>query len=667
VVAWPAMEKAMEPGARAPGATAFTLMTLIGGVTVAAMFAGDGSGFGGVLPVGGAAVALLAGSLAVFAVGRLALPQLGRSGVGLVATVVLFAAWTGATIAWSIAPDRTWDVFNKCLAFAAWLGLGIVLAGAAGRFSSRLGAALLAAVTGVVLSWALLAKAIPALVPQEDPIARLHVPVDYWNVLALLADAALALALWLGTGRGHRLLVRVAGGLLAYVATVTLLLTLSRVGVLAGFAVIALWLALSRERLAGGLLLVAAMVPAGLVLGWTFTRPALVNDGALRANRVADGKIFGALVLAGAILVGAAVAIGSRRRLGDRARSAAGRGLLATAALVIVGGAVAFVLAVGNPVTWASDQLSGTPCSQVVNNPSRLGSLNPNARFCWWKEAWRIFLANDPEGAGGGTFEIARKRYRANAGSVAEPHSVLLQELSDGGIPALALFLALVGVSAWVCACAVRRLEGRERDAAVSLVAVPAAYGLHALVDYDWDFLAATAPTMVALGVLAGAGRPSESRRVRPLLAASSALLALAVLFSFASPRLSDWNVQASTSALGSGDFRTARSRALRARFFDPLAVDPVLALARIAERQRRPRAALQRYVQAVELQPENPDTWYELGLYEFQVLGDMCAGYGSLNRAYTLDPAGTEWVKGGPLDIARNAVNAGACKGAAS
>ena len=40
----------------------------------------------------------------------------------------------------------------------------------------------------------------------------------------------------------------------------------------------------------------------------------------------------------------------------------------------------------------------------------------------------------------------------------------------------------------------------------------------------------------------------------------------------------------------------------------------------------------------------------------------NLCAAYRYLNNAYTLDPAGNQWVEGGPLDVARDAVNAGGC-----
>ena len=168
---------------------------------------------------------------------------------------------------------------------------------------------------------------------------------------------------------------------------------------------------------------------------------------------------------------------------------------------------------------------------------------------------------------------------------------------------------------------------------------------------------------MVALGVLAGAGRTTVPFRRRPFLAIATVLVALFALASFASPRAAESSVRESTRALDDRDFDAARDSADRARLLNPLSVEPIWALARVDERQGRYSDAEERYVQAVELQPENPETWYALGLYEFQVRGNMCAAYEFLNNAYTLDPAGSQWVEGGELDIARDAVNKGACE----
>jgi hypothetical protein len=646
---WPV--PAVEP----PSTAALVLTGLVGAVLAAGAFAGDGSGTGGILPVGGAAVVLAAGALVALALGRIAAPHLGRSGRALVVSVLLLVAWTGATIAWSIVPDRSWNTFNRSVAFAAFLVLGIVLAGEARRYAARLAAAMLAAFTGVVLTWALLGKAIPALDPEGDRIGRLREPVGYWNALALLADMALVLGLWLGGSRGARRgSVRVAAGLLVYVATLSLLLTLSRAGVVAGIAVVALWLFLSSERIEGGLLLLTAGLPAGLVAAWAFTRPALVEDGAARSDRVSDGVVFGILTLIGAAFVMAAV--GARRPLGELARRRMGRALAAAAAVAVAAAAVLFAIAFADAVSGRES------CSEVVNDPSRLTSLDPNNRWCWWNEAWDVFADHAPEGAGAGTFEVARKRYRVDARNVAQPHSVPLQHLSDGGIASFALFLALIAAAAATCLCALRRLVGSEHAAATALVAAPAAYLIHALVDYDWDFLAVTAPTMVALGVLAAAGRPGGGQLRRLPVGAAATLVAVAMLVSFTAPWLSDRYVRASTRSLDEGDLRQAKDEARKGRGLNPVAVGPLFARARIAEREGRIKGAEDRYLKAVSLQPENPETWYALGIFEFQVRGNLCAAYEFLNEAYTRDPAGNQWVEGGPLDVSREAVNQGAC-----
>jgi O-antigen ligase len=647
----------------AHGAALIATTTLVGAVLLGATFAGDGSGFDGILPVGGAAVVLLTGLVVAFAFGVVPLPRLDRPALALVAALVLLVVWTGATVVWSIGPDRSWETFNRELVYLAFLGLGVFVAGVGVAIAARLGAALLAVVVGAVLVWALATKVFPSLDPDAERIARLQEPIGYWNALAVLADVAIVLGLWLGASEGRRVALRVVGALLSYAAIVALLLTLSRAGLVAGVGVVLLWILLSRERVEGGLLLVAAGAPAALVLGWTFTRPALVEEGAAKADRVSDGRIFGVLALVGAGLVVALVLLGLRLGLDTARRRVSGRALLVAAGAAAVACVIALAIAIGNPVTWFDEDVRGTSCSEVVNDPSRLGSLNVNNRWCWWSEAVDVYSEHAPFGSGAGTFEIARKRVRTDIRNVLQPHSVPMQQLSDGGVVAIGLFLLLVLAGAGVCVAAVRRLEGAERAAAVALVAAPAAFVVHAAVDYTWDFLAVAAPTMVALGVLAGAGRDPVPFRRRPFLAVGVVLVALVALASFASPRAAESNVRKSTRALDDRDFDAARDAADRARLLNPLSVEPIWALARVDERQGRYEAAEGRYVQAVELQPENPETWYALGLFEFQVLGNMCAAYEFLNDAYTLDPAGSQWVPGGELDLARDAVNDGACE----
>jgi hypothetical protein len=656
MVAWPAMDRAQEPSVRALGAGTLLLFALVGVALGLALFAGGASGAAGTLRVGGFAVILAAGALVAVGLGRLPVPRPGRVGALLVAALVALTAWTGASVAWSIAADRSWEAFNKTLAFVAFLGLGLLLAAAAGRLAARTAAVLVSAVVGAALTWALLTKAIPGLDDDGGRIARLNEPVDYWNALALLADAALALGLWLGSD-ARRWSVRVAGALLVYAGALSIALTLSRVGVAAGVAVVAFALALAERRAESAVLLAVAALPAALVAAWAFTRPALVDDGLETAAREADGAVFGVLALVGAAVVAGLALLTLRRSLSARSRGWVERALVVCGVVVAIGA----VVVVG--VAAVSAASSDRSCAEVGNDPGRLGSVDLNSRLCWWGEAWDVFAERPLGGAGAGTFELARKPHREDARSVSQPHSVPLQQLAGGGVVAFVLWWLLVGAAVATAVCALRRLSGPERSAAVALTALPLAYGIHSLIDFDWDFLAVTAPTMFALGVLAASGRdPGELRR-RPLLAAAVLLVAAAALLSLVSPRIADRAVRASTDALVGRDLERAEVQASRAATWNPLSIDPLVALARVEEARGDLDGAERRYIEAVELQPENPEAWYALGLFELEALSRPCAAYRFLNEAYTLDPVGRQWVPGGPLDVARDAVNAGACE----
>lgn len=658
MLAWPAMRTALDRAARLPRAGAGLALAL-GALLAGAVFFGGGSGRGSVLWLGGAAGLTLAAGLVVALLGREPAPTLGRSGLVLLGSLGALVLWEGLSVLWSVAPDRSWDFFNKSLAAACFLGLGLA-AGSRGPRALRFAAAGLAVLLGAALAWSLAGKAIPALFPDGARAARLRSPVGYWNGLALLADFALPLGLWAAVRRDHLRPVRAGGVVLVYAATLAVLLTASRTGVVAGVAALALWLLLARGRVEGALAALAGIVPAAAVAGWAFTRPALVDDLQPHAARAADGAWFGLLALAGAAAAAALAHPLLRRPLPDAARRLLGRGLALAAVLAAAAALVGLTVSVGNPVTWAADQFSGG--AQVSQGPGRLTSLESNNRWQWWQEAWHVFRADPLTGAGAGTFEVARKRYRTDGLNVTQPHNLALQLLADTGLVGLALGLGFALAGAAVARGALRRLDGGERAAATALVVAPAAYLVHALADYDLDFLAVTAPALFVLGTLAAAGRPSRTLRRSPLAALAAVAVCLAVLWSLAAPRLAARDVGAALRALDRGDPAQALSLAGRARSLDPFSLRPLFTRARAYERGDDERSAREAYADAVRLQPLNPDTWYELGVFEVTVLNDFCAGYVHLNRSYTLDPSGRRWIKNGPLDIARDYVNGGDC-----
>ena len=601
-----------------------------------ALFAGDSvwTALGALLVAGGwGALALL---------GRAPWPRGGRL---VLALLLATAVWSGLSIAWSVAPDRSWDELDRTLVHASFLLAGLLFAAGARRAAQVLVVAL-----GAAILWALAGKAIPALFPDGGRAARLRDPIGYWNALALAAGMLLVLALSLA-GTARSLALRVVCAALAYAAVVALLLAASRAGVAAALLGVGLWLWLERDRVEAALLALAAAVPALAVAGWAFTRPALVDDGRAEADRVADGAVFGVLLLVGALLVAAGVRELARRRLTPRARRRLARGLAGAAA------AAALALAIG--LVANADSIASE--FEVQNDPGRFLTISSNNRGAWWREAGDLIAADPLLGAGANTFEIARKRYRENASAVTQPHSVPLQFAAGTGLVGLALLLALVGAGAIAAVGAVRRLDGDERAAAAALAVALALWLVHALVDYPWDFVAVTGPALFALGALAAAGGGFVLNQHK-LGAAALAAVALAAIASVATPWLAERSVRDVSRALERNDLDGARDAAEEARSLDPLSLEPVFARARVEEQAGDEAAALAAYRDAAELQPENPEPWYQLGLYEFH-LGDRCSAYVHLNRSYTLDPAGIHWgEKPRRLDEARAWVNGGNC-----
>lgn len=655
------MQRPAESAAARPWAVG-ALLLVASGLVLGAVFFGGGSGDDAVPWLGGLAVLAAAAVSGAAALGALPFPRLDRGGAVALGAAGALVAWTGVSVVWSIAGDRSWAALGKGLVYVAFLVLGLAVAAAASPRAARTVAALAAGVLGLALAWALLGRAVPGLFPDGGRVPRLRNPVGYWNALALLADAAIPLGLWVATGQWNRRRrpLRVAGALLVYAAVLAVLLTQSRAGVGAAVVVAALWLALSPARLTGGLLGLLAATPALAVAGWAFTRPALVDPGASAGERADDGAVFAALALGGAVVVAVAALAVPIERLAARHGRTLVRGLAVAAAGFAAAGLLGLVAAVGNPVAWAGDQFSGGEC---VNTPGRFLEGCANNRLTWWGEALDVFADHPAGGTGASTFEIARRRVRDDATAVSQPHSVPLQLLSDTGLVGFLLGVALAGGIAVGAASTLRRLAGSERDAATALVALPAAYAVHALVDFDLDFLAVTAPTLFAGGVLLAAGRQAVVHRGGRVGAAAATVSAVAVLAVLVAPWLAERDVDRATRAVDAGRLDDAADLAERARSLNPLSLEPLYAAALVAEQRGDDALALAFYRRATRLQPENPEPWIMLGRFEILVREDLCGAYQALNDAYTLDPNGRQWVPGGQLDIARDAVNRGACE----
>src|SRR6185436_11010025 len=297
--------------------------------------------------------------------------------------------------------------------------------------------------------------------------------------------------------------------------------------------------------------------------------------------------------------------------------TAARRRLVGQVALgVLVAGVAIGVVALvaeSKPQGWFRDFTTQPTYASLQGGPQHLANASSSSRWLWWKEAWHAWNAQPWRGTGAGSFDLTHRLLRTNKIVVTEPHNVPLQFLSETGL--VGLFFALAGIVAAVLAVA---------------------YVLHSLVDFDWDFVAVTAPFLLSVGALLGGPLVRDEPRVSwsPL----PAVAALAVALSLLTPWFAERSTDSARAALADGRPRVAYRDARDARSLNPLALDPLLVQAKALDQLGDAQGARQLYIDAVELQPLNWRPWTELGVFEIG-RQDYTRAIRALERAVELDP----------------------------
>jgi O-antigen ligase len=545
-----------------------------------ALFFGGGPGSGSLPWLGGGTLLVV-----VVLIATRGLPP----GWPLLVPLAALTAWLALSITWSALPDRSWDYANRTLVYLLFALLGLWLAARTRELALGL-----MALFGAVLVWSLLGKVLPSVYDYGPPeVGRLRGPIGLWNQLALVAAFALPLALW------RR---RLEGVLLAYAAIVALLLTYSRGGLVTAVLVVAVWFVLDDERLESARTLLAAAVPAAVVVGIAFALPGVTGDGQSSHTRWRDGLIFGALLILGALGASLLRQVPLPR---VPPRVLIGAGVMVIAALVVVA------------------VVKGGGSGAIGNSGGRLANTSSNFRFTWWRQAVHGWEHDKLLGTGAGTFNVTNLRYRDSfLDFTTEPHNLPLQFLTEVGIVGLALFALAMVALLW-------RGHGRRKHELALALLLPA-YLVHSLVDIDWDFVAVAAPAFLAAGALAGRAELRRASAFGFALAAGAALILFAVL-------LMPWLGQRwSNDALAAGGRPAhAISLAKKARSVDPLLVEPLWWQ---ADAQSDPRKALALYAEATRLQPENAQTWLYKARFELDY-GCARAALQDLYRFNDLDP----------------------------
>jgi O-antigen ligase/polysaccharide polymerase Wzy-like membrane protein len=627
---------------QAPMLAGRAALVAAGALLFTALFFGDGTSDGRLFWIGSLAVVA---TVVLAAGGGVPVPR--PWGLTTFALLAGLTAWVGISMWWSIAPDLSWAAFNRLLSYGALAVLGLLCARA--PRPARTVAAGLAVLLGLVLAWALLGKVVPSLFADGARVARLRNPIGYWNSLALVAATAVPFGLWAAGSRRHHAGVRAAGAFLVYLAEIAVVLTYSRAGIAVAAVAALAWLAVDRNRLETLATLVLVTPVAGLVSLWAFSRPALTDDLQPYQSRVDDGAWFGVLLVVGAAIVCGVAWYAAGIEVSPERRSSLTRTLGLLVGVVAV---VAIAVVVARKGDTILDEFRGSNTAEVTQTPNRLADLSSSNRWRWWKEAWQLFTDAPAGGKGAATFEIARRPIRVGSIVTTEPHNLPLQFLAETGIVGFLLLLGLIAAGATAAVCAVRRVDPAERAASAPLAICPGLFVLHSLVDIHWEFVAVAAPALFSLGVLVGLGA-GRVARMRPVWAVATGLAGVGLLYSLTAPYASNRLVDSAYTAIGNRRIEQAVSDARSARWLNPLAIDPLLALADAESARPDERAALGWYREAVRLQPKNSSTWYALGSFEF-FTGRYRAALHDLDRAYGLDRYGPAGRPGGLLDQAR-------------
>ncbi len=576
------------------------------------------------------------------------------------ATVVLFAlfaALTAVSISWSVQPNNSWIEAGRTLSYLAVFAGGAALARLLpARWAGVVGG--LAVLATVLSGYALLVKVFPAAFDANDQFGRLQAPFQYWNATGLIGALGLAPCLWAGARRERTRAMRALAVPAVSVLVTVVVLSYSRGALLAAVFGLACWFATVPLRLRGALVLILGSIGAGALTVFALATPSLTHNQIALHSRVHAGHAFGVvlvLVLALATLAGLIATYAMDRvAVSEAVRRRVAIALLVAVALVPVAGIAAFATTsrgLTGEVSHVFSTLTNTK-GGASNTPGRLVELG-NTRARYWSEGVKVGEHALLKGVGAFGYETAVSRYTTDANVVPHAHSFVVQTFADFGLIGIAMVVALL--TAWVIAT--RRTLTRsasdwragERAGLLTMLALVVTFGVHSAIDWTWFVPGTALPALLCAGWLAGrgpsadgVGLAAERRRLvdRPGIgAASIALVAVTLLFVWAvwQPLRAENGNTAAIAAFSAGNTKAALDDARTAAARDPLTVDPLFQLAAMDTAIGNHQAARDELVSAVHRQPQNPQTWLQLGEFYLQEHQPSSA-LGPLSRARTLD-----------------------------
>jgi hypothetical protein len=565
---------------------------------------------------------LVARGLPMGPVGRLA----AAAGLCLAGTAILAAVSVG----WATDQGRAFEEAVRVSFYLGLFTLATCTATRGGRVEWLAGLTVgLTAVT-VIAVFSYLQPGTLGSGTSDLPNAagRLSYPVGYWNGAAAMLAATATLLAYAAARAPWRVWRAVATGAIP-VAILALWLTHSRGG---GGALIIGWAVLvaatpSPDRSRQLTRIAIALLGAAILIG--ASKPfGHLTSGVVDSARRTDGDWMSAICVLVAAATGALAwwADGFAPRIHVPRRVAVGVGLGAVVAIVLA----AIALNPGKGFHEFRAEPS-TRAGVPINSPD----LSSNGRWQFWGGALDAFEANPIAGVGAGGFEDWWGRHASVAIFVRNPHSLPLQEAAELGTPGI---LLIAGFLFALVVAARRRLRAGLRGDVGILVAVVAAGGVGALVDWTWEIPAVFAPAAICSALLLASAPSRPLARDGYWLGLATVTAAWIAMVAGGLVALTELELDRSRSAASGNEIGDAIQRARAAKTVQPWSAEPYIQLSLLEEQQGNISSALANLRQAEQRDSQD----WRLALIEARLesrRGDRVASVKALVRAQELSP----------------------------
>ena len=626
---------------------------------------------------------------------EIAVTVLGATTVGVVAvigpagrrwglvTILLMATLTlleGLSITWSYLPDSSWLATSQAVSFLAAFAAAVCLAWVApNRWPALLGGFAIAMTA--LCGWSLLVKVFPSTLAPSATAGRLEAPFGYWNAIGLCAALGLPACLWGGVRRDRgRLLAGLAAPALCLLLSVAVL-SYSRSADAAGVVGVALWLIFVPLRLRSVVLLAIGAIGASVISAWMLSHAALKNGSATAVAQDHAGHTFGIVIVVVLLLVTAAGFWAARAM--DRVAVSAllrrriGWALIALLVLVVIcalGATAASSRGLTGELSHVWNELTATDSHVSDSAAGRVFQFG-SSRPVYWHQALDVGGHSLLKGVGLLGFGDARLRYTTSTSVVSEAHGYLFETFADLGLVGVVVTLALLVswlVAAWrplalrTGRASLDPARSAERDGMVALASIVIAFGVQSTLDWTWFFSGVTIPVLLCAGWLAGRGplvravapadRSADAGAAGPGSAdgwfdrlAARPAVAVTIVLLLAGTLAIGWlqwrplrAAQQLSRSESANTTAAAFSAARAAASSDPLLIEPHTRLASLYLQLGDRTSARSELVQATDLQPQNPSTWFNLANFD-SLHGNLARSvleyYQTIELDHTPDP----------------------------